>query len=114
MAFEHEKRRARHLLAALEDGRLDTADTNHLVKDADPALVHFIFAWLRAHYPSSHPAADAVLGRLSALCTRYPVAARLAKEGSKDPIVAWFEEDESYRDHRANEFIDLIVEKLEG
>lgn len=114
MAFDHEKRTARRLLSALEDGRLGATDTWHMISDADPALVHFIFAWLRAWYPASHPAADAVLGRIAEVCTRYPKAARIAKEGAGDPIVAWFEDEYGYRDFRPDEFISLVVEKLEG
>lgn len=114
MSFAQEKREARRLIAAIEDARLNTRETFNLVTDADPALVHFVFAWLRAWYPASHPAADAVLGRLADLCTEFPKAARLAREGGADPIVAWFTEEHDYRDFRADEFVELVVEKLEG
>ena len=114
MSFDQEKRTARRILAAIEDARLDATDTFHLVQDADPALVHFIFAWIRAWYPSSHPAADGVLGRLAELCAKYPKAAQMVRTGAADAIVDWFEETYAYRDLRANEFIELVVEKLEG
>ncbi len=114
MEFDSEKAAAERLLGALEDGRLDAADTFYLVEKADPTLVYFLFAWLRAWYPPSHPAADAVLGRLGDLCSQYPAAARIAKEGQKDAVVAWFEDAYGYRDFRAAEFIALVVEKLEG
>ena len=114
MAFNKEKAAAQRLLGALEDGTLGAADTFFLVEEADPTLVYFIFTWLRAWYPPSHPAADAVLGRLGELCSRHPKAARIAKDGQKDAIVAWFEDAYGYRDFRAAEFIDLVVEKLEG
>lgn len=114
MAFQQEKQVAQRILSAIEDGNLKVADTYHLIEEADPTLVYFIFAWIRAWYPSSHPAADGVLGRLSALCTQHPKAARMAKEGESDSLVTWFEDEHSYRDLRAEEFIDLIVEKLEG
>lgn len=114
MAFEHEKRSARRLLGAIEDGTLATAQTWHLVSEADPTLVYFIFSWIRAWYPAHHPAADGVLGRLTDLLTRYPAAAKRAREGASDPLVAWFEDTYAYRDLRAAEFVDLIVEKLEG
>lgn len=84
------------------------------MEEADPTLVYFIFTWLRAWYPPSHPAADAVLGRLGELCSLHPEAARRAKEGQKDALVEWFEDAYSYRDFRGAEFIDLVVEKLEG
>jgi hypothetical protein len=38
----------------------------------------------------------------------------MAKDGKEDALVAWFEDDYAYRDLRAAEFIDLVVEKLEG
>ena len=114
MSFDHEKRTARNLLEAIEDGRMSAGDTFYLLKDQDPTLVYFIFSWIRAAYPSSHPAADAVLGRLGELCTKYPQAAKMAAEGGKDSLVEWFEDAYNYRDLRNYEFIDLIVEKLEG
>lgn len=114
MAFEHEKRTARSILAAIEDAQLSATNTYHLIADADPTLVYFIFAWLRAHYPSHHPSSDGVLGRLGELCTEHPEAARIAKKGEADSIVAWFEEGHSYRTYAADEFINLIVDKLES
>jgi hypothetical protein len=114
MSFEHEKREARRLLGAIEDGRVSTADTYHLAVDADPALLHLLFGWLRAHYPSSHSASDGVLGRLGALCTEYPKVARRARTGESDSIVAWFEETHSYREFGPDRFIDLVVDKLES
>ena len=114
MAFNMEKAAARRLLGALEDGKLETTDTFQLVAKADPTLVYFVFAWLRARYPSSHPASDGVLGRIGELCSRHPKAARMAQEGKEDSLVEWFEDAYGYRDFRADEFIDLVVEKLEG
>ena len=114
MAFNIEKAEARRLLGALEDGKLGARDTFNLVEKADPTLVYFVFTWLRAWYPPSHPASDAVLGRLGELCSRYPKAAKMAKDGKEDALVPWFEGSYGYRDLRAAEFIDLVVEKLEG
>lgn len=114
MAFEHEKHKAQNILSGIEDGRLSAYDTFRLIEDADPALIHFIFSWLRAWYPPSHPAAEVVLTRLGELVTQYPRAAKIAKEGQDDMIVEWFEDAYNYRDYRAAEFIDMVVEKLEG
>ena len=114
MGFNMEKAAAQRLLGALEDGKLGATDTFHLVEEADPTLVYFVFAWLRARYPPSHPASDAVLGRMGELCSRYPKAARMAQDGKEDPLVEWFEDACGYRDFQAAEFIDLVVEKLEG
>ena len=114
MAFDNEKREARRLLGAIDDGTHNASDTFYMVKDADPTLIYFVFAWLRASYPASHPAADAILGRLGELCTKHPEAARMATKGGEDSIVEWFEDAYTYREFTADEFIELIVEKLEG
>ena len=82
--------------------------------ESDPALVYFLFAWLRARYPSHHPDSDGVLGRLGALCTEFPAAARKAHKGQADSIVTWFEDGHSYRDYTAAAFIELVVDKLES
>ena len=114
MSFDNEKRTARRILAGIEDGKPSVSATFDLINEAEPVLVSLIFGWIRAWYPSSHPAADGVLGRLAELCTKHPKAARMAKEGESDSIVAWFEDQYGYRDFRADEFVELIVEKLEG
>ncbi len=114
MSFQQEKQAAHKILSAIEDGNLKVAETFYLIEEADPTLVYFIFSWIRAWYPSSHPAADGVLGRMSELVTQYPKAARMVKQGESDSLVGWFEDEYSYRDLRADAFIDLIVDKLEG
>ena len=114
MAHEYEKRTARRILEGIEDAKLNTDQTWDLIRDADPTLVFFLFAWLRAHYPSSHSASDGVLGRLGALATDHPKVATMAKAGETDSVVAWFQEAHSYRDFQSREFIDLVVDKLEG
>ena len=83
------------------------------LRDADPALVHLIFRWLRKRY-RDHPAAEGVLGRLSALCSSHRDITRHAKGGEDDPVVGWFEGTHRYKDLESSEFIDLVVEKLEG
>ena len=36
------------------------------------------------------------------------------REGKSDVIVNWFEEEHTYRDFTAEQFIALVIEKLEG
>lgn len=83
------------------------------LREADPALVHFIFRWLRKRY-RDHPAAEGVLGRLAEVCNAHRDLTRHAKAGQDDPVVHWFEGAYKYKDLEAAEFIDIIVEKLEG
>jgi hypothetical protein len=114
MSFEPEIRAATHLLAVVENGSHSTAQMRILLEEADSALVYLIFSWLRAHYPPSHSAYDGVVGRIAAVCGASSVVARKVREGEQDSIVAWFEESYRYRDLRREDFIPLIVEKLEG
>jgi len=114
MEFLQEQREALKLLEGIENGTLPTADAAHLIEEADPALVHFVVSWLRARYGADHPAAEGVIGRLVELTSAYTSVKAKMHEGKSDPIVAWFEDEYSYRDFAAPEFVALIVEKLEG
>ena len=61
-----------------------------------------------------HAAVEAVLGRMVELLNTYPKAVQSAREGGRDALVEWFEDTYEYRDMPSAEFVDLIVEKLEG
>lgn len=112
MALEQEQRAALRILEAIEDGATSTTDTLALVEDADPALIYLLFTWLRKRY-ADHANSDAVIGRLVAVSGRGSVAKKM-KEGQADAVVQWFEESYSYRTLEAKEFVELIIEKLEG
>ena len=112
MAYEQEQRAALRILEGIEEGTMSAADSFALVEDADPALVYLIFTWIRKRY-ADHANADAVIGRLLAISNRGSVPAQM-KEGQADPVARWFEESYSYKDLGSKEFIELIVDKLEG
>jgi hypothetical protein len=112
MAHEQEQRAALRILEGIEEGTMSTTDSYGLVEDADPALIYLIFTWLRKRY-ADHPNSDAVIGRLVEVSNR-PKVAKLMKEGQADVVVQWFEETYSYRELDKNQFIELIIEKLEG
>src|SRR5947199_4104111 len=112
MAFEQEQRAALRILEGIEEGTMSANDSLALVEDGDPALVYLIFTWLRKRY-ADHPNSDAVIGRLLAISNR-PAVTKQMKEGQADPVVQWFEESYSYKDLGSKEFIELVVEKLEG
>lgn len=113
MSFEHEKQTALRLLQGIELGTMTADESYRELSEADPTLVYFIFKWLRKRY-REHPAAEGVLGRLAEVCNEYRDITRRAKEGEDDPVVGWFEGSYQYKDLEGPEFIDLIVEKLEG
>ncbi len=112
MEFVQQTKAALRILEGIEQGSMSAADSSELVEKADPALVYLIFTWLRQRY-ANDPASEAVLGRLAAVSNHGGVAKKM-KDGHADPVVAWFEDEHSYRDLAAREFVTLIVEKLEG
>ncbi len=114
MTFDYEKRAAARLLDALENGTLSVEDTRPLIEEADPALVYLVFGWLRAHYHAGHSASEGVLGRIVAACNASGRVARMARDGGRDAIAQWFEETYEFRDLDREEFVSLVVEKLEG
>jgi hypothetical protein len=112
MAFEQQQRAALRILEGVEEGTMSATDSLALVEAADPALVYLIFTWLRKRY-ADHPNADAVIGRVVAISGRGAVA-KMMKEGQSDPVVEWFEDAYSYKTLEKAEFIELIIDKLEG
>ncbi len=113
MSFEHEKKTALRVLEGIELGTMSPDESFGELRDADPTLVYFMFKWLRKRY-REHAAAEGVLGRLADLCNTHRSITRRAKEGEDDPVVGWFEGSYKYKDLDSSEFIDIIVEKLEG
>ncbi len=113
MSFEHEKQSALRILEGIELGTMDSAETYSHLRDADATLIYFMFKWLRKRYREDE-AAEGVLGRLADICNEYRDLTRRAKEGEADSVVGWFEGSYQYQDLTAAEFIDLVVEKLEG
>jgi hypothetical protein len=114
MAFEHEQRDALQLLQGIENGTLRGSEAARQIEAADPALVYFVFTWLRSRYKADHAAAEGVLGRLVELTNLFPSIKAHMREGKADPVVTWFEEGHNYNSYTAAEFIATIVEKLEG
>jgi len=113
VAFEYERAAALRILQSIEGGIMSPADCFHLIDEADPTLVYFIFTWLRSRYRAD-AAAEGVVGRMVELCSAYPAVTRQVKAGQADSLVAWFEDEYSYRDFGAEAFVDLVVEKLES
>lgn len=113
MSFDHAVAAALRILEGIEEGTMSTADSYALVEDADPALIYLIFTWIRKRY-ADNPNADAVIARLLAVVDRDPKVAAKMKEGQRDPVVEWFEDEHSYRELGRRDFIELIVDKLES
>ena len=111
-----EGRDAKRLLSGLENGTVTASDGAFIVESIDPVLVYLIVKYLREVYPASDPAATSVLERVVDLTSQSRVFVKKSKEGEQDPISRWFESEYVFRDYRGrgDEFIDLIVDKLES
>ncbi len=112
--FEEEKRVAFAMLSGIELGLMDPEETYELMKDADSTLVYFIFKWLKKHYHRDHDDHEVMRRRVKSVTNQYRALTRKAKSGEADPIVEWFEGTHKYRELSSEDFIDIIVDKLEG
>jgi hypothetical protein len=112
----HEQQEAERLLAGLESGAMDTGTAQDIAGDLDPVLIYCIVSFLRATYPASDPAAQAVLERVVAMTSKKPMIIRNCKLGEQDPVSRWFESEYSFKEFRGRgpELIALIVDKLES
>ncbi len=116
MDIQRETREASRLLLGIEEGSMNAADAFKLINERDPLTVWFLFRYLREKYPASNPSASGVLGRLVELTSTYPEIVAKTKALSEDSVAVWFEETYQMREFfdRPQEFVALIVEKVEG
>ena len=114
MAFEQEKQEALTILQGIELGEMTAEESYELLNAADPVFVYLVFKWLKKHYHRDHDNHEIVRARLKSVRNSYRSLTRKAKQGEEDPLVEWFEGSHRYDELKAEDFIDLIVEKLEG
>ena len=112
--FAAEKAQAMAMLMGIVEGTEMPEDLFPHFEAADPVLVYFLFKWIKKHYHRDHDDSDYVRGNLKDLTNSYRSLTRKAKGGEEDPLVEWFEGTYRYSELGPDEFIDLIVEKLEG
>ena len=114
--MEAQKAHGKRILSAIEGGMTSVADIYKMVEDQDPSLVYFVVKYLRKKYPPTHQAADAITSRIVELTGTYDDVRDLYQKGEKDILTEWFEDNYSWGEFRdrPEEFIDLIIEKIEG
>ncbi len=112
--FSEEKQHAFGILLGIAQASATADETFALLKDAEPVLVYFLFRWLKKYYHKDHDDYEFVKANLSDVRNSHRQLTRMAKDGEEDPLVEWFEGNYKYREMTAFEFIDLIIEKLEG
>ena len=94
-------------------------NTRDLLTKYDKEVQDIICSKIKSNFPNHRilgeedvaPGADA-----AAKATRdaFIPMENINKDGEEDPLVEWFEAHYRYREMTAFEFIDLIIEKLEG
>lgn len=112
--FSEEKQHAFDILLGIAQATAMADESFALLKDADPVLIYFLFRWLKKHYHKDHDDYEFVKANVGDLRNSHRQLTRMAKDGEEDPIVEWFESTYKYREMSAFEFIDLLIEKLEG
>ena len=114
MEFEAEKLEALTILLGIVTGTMDTQECFELLDPADPTLVYFILKYIKKHWHRDHDDYDIVRARLKDLKNSYRSLTRKAKTGEEDPVVEWFEGTHRYDELSPEDFVDIIIEKLEG
>ena len=109
-----EKREALAVLQGILTGEAMPEETIAALEEADPTLVYFIFKWIEKHYHRDHDDYELMKSRLSEIKNTARSLTRRAKDGEGDPVVEWFEGTYRYSELGPVDFIDLVIEKLEG
>lgn len=110
------KREGHRFLVGLETGNVSAPDLFAISEELDPILVYFVIKYLRLVYTPSHPDAKGVTERIVELTSTYDSIVKAVKDGEKDSLNEWFDDDFNPRQFKENteEFMDQLVEKIEG
>lgn len=111
-----ERNETLRLIRGIENGNLPFNDAYQIASKLDPVLVYFAMRYLRERHPPTNPASSGVVERLVELTSTYADLVQLARKGEKDVMREWFDDTHTVREFfdREQEFVDLIVDKLEG
>ncbi len=82
----------------------------------DPLLFYFVVRYLREAFSGNQQAHEAIAMRVAQLFSTYPDLARAIKSGEKDVMREWFDDSHNMREfsHKAEDYIELIYDKLES
>ncbi len=114
--INNEKREGLRLLQGIENGNLSAADAFNIADKRDPVLVYFVMRYLREKYPAANGNSQGVITRLVEITSTYSDLVKKTKTAEKDPMREWFDDTYAMREFfgKEGEFVELIVEKLEG
>lgn len=116
MDINSQIREGLRFLTGVEEGNLSSSDAYNIISSLDPVLISLSIKYLRKKYPPTRQESAGIMGRLVELSGTYPKVVQWVKDGDEDPISEWFHDTYSLKDFFSDpeEFIDLIVNKLEG
>ncbi len=105
---------ATHFIEKLDAGQLAVTDAYNSVKAMDPLLAYFVLRFLKEKY--GRDAGSGGAKTLMELLSTYPDVAKLTRVSEDEPMKEWFDDSYSMRQYfgKPSEFIELIVDKLEG
>lgn len=110
------KREMMRFLEGIENGSLSANDAFIVADKLDPVLVYFAIQFLRENYPASNPGSQGITERMVELMGNHEGIVKAVKTGEKDVLSEWFNDTYSFGEfkNKNDEFVDLIVDKLEG
>jgi hypothetical protein len=103
------------VIDAIDSGGLPAADVYSIMRDFDPLYSYFILYYLREKNQIDEYQSGGGQ-RLLQLVGAYDDLARLLRETPKDSMVEWFHDSYNIKQFfsRPKDFVNLIVDKLEG
>lgn len=116
MSNSMEIRECTRLLSGLENGNMTASDAFTVADKRDPVMLYFILRFLREKYPAGRETSAGVLQRVLELTGTYDSVVKKSKTGEKDPMREWFDDTYAMREFfdKSDEFVEMLVEKMEG
>lgn len=106
------KRDAASFLEVFTDGRKEIDQATNLLDNMDQTLGYFLVRFLREN---RRVCGDGTRSRLVQFAQDNPKVAKIMRQPPDEPLAEWFDSSYTMNDFSSTqEFIDLIVDKIEG
>jgi hypothetical protein len=104
------KSEAESFLNGVIEAKLEPQKAYAIIEEMEDVLVYLLMQYLREKHAHDH----GVLERLLHLTQHFPDLIMKCKRGEKDSLVEWFKDTYNPRSLGVEEFVEIVVEKLEG
>lgn len=111
-----ERNQISRFMDAIEDGNIPFLEASEIIQKVDPLLAYFLLRYLREKHPPQQEKSGAS-GRLISFLTEYNYLTKMtALPKGEGAMLEWFNDSYAMSDFFKNrqEFVDLIVEKIEN